>query len=90
MHPASVAASARRRLNEKVLVHAYMPVVAPGRGRADITKLRNGPVPGYSNDVQIVQSREADVILEEMLHDARFAPPGRTIPSPAICSTAGR
>jgi hypothetical protein len=58
-----------------------------GRRQADITKLLNGLVTGYSSDVQNVHSREAVVILEE-IHDARFGPPGRTIPSPATCSTA--
>ena len=64
--------------------------VQGGRGRrgANITKLRNGPGYGYSSDVQIVQSREAVVIREELIHDARCAPPGPTNPSPAICSTA--
>jgi hypothetical protein len=60
---------------------------AAGRRQADITKLLNGLVTGYSSDVQNVHSREAVVILEE-IHDARFGPPGRTTPSPATCSTA--
>jgi hypothetical protein len=57
-----------------------------GRG-ADTTKLRNGLLPAIVATFKTF-TREAVVILEEMIHDARFAPPRRTIPSPSICSTA--